>query len=688
MTVRRSVIGLAALALVTAAAGHAQAQAPVGKIVSAPINLQTFQPAIDTKGYITLNGAQVLAPLGVSFGLYGTGAWKPLKLDAGNIYMGQNSTGAVQSRSLTVNYLMTFTLQGAIGIFTTDHLGLELGLALPFGVVSGEALPYEMGYPSGDIIAGTTQSGTGSSNHYLTNFQGIGDISLQPKLRLINPSRSKLGIALIPGVILPTGDKSKFLGEGKTIFEPQAVVEAEWGKHGVFRTALNLGARIRSTPSEFDDVASNFNRPVMVRNANNLPIPNSYLPNTNTDMGIKVGSELLAGVGASWGVVPFVFDLVAELYTFTGLDSKKLTFNSDGTTLASSSSMGPGGEALLGFKAYLAPNSFFIAGGGYGVIPTAYGTSHGRFFAGIVFEPGPGDRDGDGIPDDIDKCPDDPEDFDNFEDEDGCPDLDNDKDGIPDLLDKCPNEPGPPENQGCPVNQIHDRDGDGIPDELDKCPDEPEDFDGFQDEDGCPDPDNDQDGIPDKQDFCPNDPEDYDNFEDADGCPDNDNDKDRIPDVLDKCPNEPETYNGFEDEDGCPDKGLVIVQRGKLEILDKIYFETDKDIIMPVSFPLLDAIAATIKGHPEIALIEVQGHADERGDDEHNLDLTDRRAHSVVRALEDRGVELGRLRARGYGETKPVCRQHNEECWSKNRRVEFIILRRVDEAVLQNDSGQ
>ena len=113
--------------------------------------------------------------------------------------MGQNSTGAVQSRSLTINYLMTFTLQGAIGIFTTDHLGLELGLALPFGVVSGEALPYEMGYPSGDIIAGTTQSGTGSSNHYLTNFQGIGDISLQPKLRLINPSRSKLGIALIAG---------------------------------------------------------------------------------------------------------------------------------------------------------------------------------------------------------------------------------------------------------------------------------------------------------------------------------------------------------------------------------------------------------------------------------------------------------------------------------------------------------
>jgi outer membrane protein OmpA-like peptidoglycan-associated protein len=394
-----------------------------------------------------------------------------------------------------------------------------------------------------------------------------------------------------------------------------------------------------------------------------------------------VKNELLAGIGASWGVVPFVFDVVGEVYTFTGMGSKKLANGSE-------SNMGPGGEAVLGFKAYLAPNSFFTAGGGYGVIPTAYGTTRGRFFAGIVFEPGSGDRDGDGYKDDVDKCPDDPEDFDQFEDQDGCPDLDNDQDGIPDTQDKCPNDPGPRENHGCPFRSVHDRDGDGIPDEIDKCPDQPEDFDKFEDDDGCPDPDNDKDGIPDKLDLCPNDPEDKDGFEDQDGCPDPDNDHDRILDAQDKCPNDPETYNGFEDEDGCPDKGLVVVQRGKLEILDKIYFETDKDIIMERSFPLLDAIAATIKGHPEIALIEIQGHADERGDDEHNLDLTDRRARSVMRALEDRNVELGRLRSRGYGETRPVCTQHNEDCWSKNRRVEFIILKRVDEAILKDDAGQ
>jgi outer membrane protein OmpA-like peptidoglycan-associated protein len=377
---------------------------------------------------------------------------------------------------------------------------------------------------------------------------------------------------------------------------------------------------------------------------------------------------------------------VGEVYGFAGLNSKKID------EFGKESAMRPGGEAIAGIKLYLASNSFFEAGGGYQIIPSSYGAAKGRLFVGFIFEPGMGDRDGDGIKDDVDKCPDDPEDYDGFEDEDGCPDPDNDQDGIPDELDSCPNEPetynGYKDEDGCPDSVVRDRDGDGIPDDVDKCPDEPEDFDGFEDEDGCPDPDNDKDGILDKVDLCPNDPEDFDGFEDEDGCPDPDNDHDRIPDKLDKCPNEPETYNGFEDEDGCPDKGLVVVTRGKLEIMDKIYFETDKDEILPRSFPLLDQIAGTIKGHPEILLIEVQGHADERGDDEHNLDLTDRRAKSVMRALEDRDVSLGRLRAKGYGETKPICTQHNEECWSKNRRVEFIIIQRQDEQILKNDAGQ
>ena len=66
--------------------------------------------------------------------------------------------------------------------------------------------------------------------------------------------------------------------------------------------------------------------------------------------------------------------------------------------------------------------------------------------------------------------------------------------------------------------------------------------------------DNDGDGIANADDLCPNDPEDLDGFEDEDGCPDPDNDKDRLLDVHDKCPNEPEAWNGRDDDDGCPDR--------------------------------------------------------------------------------------------------------------------------------------
>ena len=88
-------------------------------------------------------------------------------------------------------------------------------------------------------------------------------------------------------------------------------------------------------------------------------------------------------------------------------------------------------------------------------------------------------------------------------------------------------------------------------------------MDGFEDDDGCPDPDNDDDGIPDAADKCPLCPEDKDGFEDDDGCPDLDNDHDGIPDAKDKCPDEPETFNGIKDDDGCPDTGGVELRQAR-----------------------------------------------------------------------------------------------------------------------------
>jgi len=98
------------------------------------------------------------------------------------------------------------------------------------------------------------------------------------------------------------------------------------------------------------------------------------------------------------------------------------------------------------------------------------------------------DKDGDGVPDGVDKCPDQPEDIDGFEDADGCPDPDNDKDGVPDAADACPNVPAgsktDPDRPGCPGE---DKDGDTFQDSADKCPNEAEVWNGVEDQDGCPD---------------------------------------------------------------------------------------------------------------------------------------------------------------------------------------------------------
>jgi OmpA-OmpF porin, OOP family len=654
--------GTAALLLtlgLTLAPPRAEAQ----QLKLAPIDLQVFRPAMDSKGYITLNSSQILGQFDFSFGLVST--WGHKVLDLSNPMV----TGGGQPSRFAINDVITPSLQGAVGVFAMGHFGIELGVVVPITILSGRAYPTDPGLTPN----------TNDDNEQSIAEQGIGDMMIHPKIRLMNAARNSIGFAVIPSMVLPTGDKNAFLGEGQFIFQPTAVVDGEFGYLGRFRVAINAGARLRSKESLFLDDGSTH---TLDRHYGAM----AGLINTN--YGLRVKNEVIGGLGLSFGVVPQKFDLVGEVYGQAGIGGAKRIENG-----ADAVSLPPIIEAVGGIKLYLARNSFFLAGGGWR-IPTGntYGAAAPRVFLGFIFEPNIGDRDGDGYKDDVDQCPDDPEDFDDFEDADGCPDPDNDKDRILDVDDKCPNDPetynGFQDTDGCPDTTTNDRDGDGIPDNVDKCPDDPEDLDKFEDEDGCPDPDNDKDGILDVNDLCPNDPEDKDGFEDEDGCPDPDNDHDRILDANDKCPNEPETYNGFEDEDGCPDKGKVIVRKGKLEILDKIYFETDKDEIKPVSYPLLDAIAATIKGNPQIQLIEIQGHADERGDDAHNLDLTERRAAAVKRALYERNVEPGRLKSHGYGETKPVCTQHNEDCWSRNRRSEFIILKRADEADLQGGEGQ
>ncbi|MBX5484673.1 MAG: OmpA family protein [Myxococcaceae bacterium] len=275
------------------------------------------------------------------------------------------------------------------------------------------------------------------------------------------------------------------------------------------------------------------------------------------------------------------------------------------------------------------------------------------------------DSDGDGIPDDIDRCRDVAEDKDGFQDEDGCPEPDNDNDGLLDAADKCPVDAGPPQNLGCP---IVDKDQDGIHDDVDKCPDEPEDKDGFEDEDGCPDLDNDKDGLPDGQDKCPMEAGPAEN----NGCPDTDKDGDTVVDRLDKCPDEP----GVAEEQGCPKKyKMVVVKKDRIEIKQQIKFRTGSHkIIGRESFEILDDVAQALKDNPQIKKIRIEGHTDSVGNDLYNLKLSQRRADQVMAELLKRGIDPGRMEAVGYGETRPIASNATKAGRAENRRTEFNII--------------
>jgi OmpA-OmpF porin, OOP family len=362
------------------------------------------------------------------------------------------------------------------------------------------------------------------------SFGGLGDMRIVPKLRLLD-DRDTIGLALLAELRVPTHTGDFSGGARNVTFIPKVALDHRF--LGGIRIGFNVGAAIREQA---------------------------------TFANVEAGSELLyaAALGYRFGGISGKTEIGAELNGAFGLsaaDKEELPL-----------------EALF-YLLHDPTHEWTILGGpGIGLIP-GYGVPIFRVFAGVIYRP-----------------------------------------------------------------TAHDRDGDGVPDDRDECPDVPEDFDGFEDHDGCPeeDRDTDQDGVPDKD---------------------------------DKCPDAKETINGFEDEDGCPDSGdpRVIYEDGQFKILDRVHFESGSATISEDSYSLLDQVALTVKANPDVERVRIEGHTDSRGDAGMNRRLSQARAESVRRYLIDKGVSPRRLKAVGHGEDKPLVQGEGDDANAKNRRVEFFV---------------
>lgn len=530
-----------------------------------------FRPALDSRGLISVNGVDVLGGGHASFGLV---------LDYGRGLLRAPDVG--QRSTTLIDDSFTGTFHASYGLGGIASVGLSAPVILMSGVEQTRG-----GAP------GATPSVVGWGPRAI-DTQTLQHVAVHGKLRLTRADREGVGLALGLQVGAPLTDASRSAGADPSPFYwPSAIFEKRWGVGGAIRVAANVGYRGHGASS--------------------------------TSLTLREGrfqdaSRITYSVGGSIRVLD-PLDVVLETY---------------GTYLVgglSSAAVRPSNEALFGVKVFVDRSSYLVLGGG----PRLTGgveAADVRGVIGFIFEPPVGDADGDGVPDDVDRCPNVP----GVLATEGCP-LDTDDDGVPDVEDACPLVKGvrtaDPRTNGCPA----DRDFDGVPDSEDACPDVPGVRTNNPKTNGCP-------AAPDR-------------------------DRDGVPDVEDACPDLPGKRHPDPERNGCPDAYL---KEGKIIFFDKILFRTASAEILPESNPILDNIAAVLLEHPELTLVEVAGHADERGSEPLNLTLTQARVDSVMRALGARRVPRPRLRAKGYGLYCPIDDGHDEEAWSKNRRVEIVVI--------------
>jgi OOP family OmpA-OmpF porin len=441
---------------------------------------------------------------------------------------------------------------------------------------------------------------SGATTSFSTTGPAVGDTRLDARYVVWRDADGSRAIGLQLSAFIPTGTTANFGSDGGVDWMP--MITGEW------------------TPRHWPTFVANIGFDFRPENVVNDPAGRN-----GPAQGLGIGNEWRWALGALLPIANDRFRLGLTVFGQTGLSDDHITGNTIFTKQNTPIEWDAEARMKLPFKGL---EKFFIGGSlgtrltdGYGGPDLRVVALAGSYWAiEDTNPPSPEqkvresihesmkDTDGDGIPDDVDACPTEPEDHKN-----------------PDPLD------------GCPAPS--DRDGDGIPDDVDKCPDQPEDKDGIQDQDGCPEDDADQDGIPDVKDACPREP----------GQPDPDPKK-----------------------NGCPK--FIHLEGSMIRVLQQVHFQTGSATILPDSFPMLGEIVSLLKATPDIKKMMIEGHTDNRGAAEMNLDLSKRRAAAVRTYLVEHGIAGDRLTSEGYGLTRPVASNDTDDGRAANRRVEFKIL--------------
>jgi hypothetical protein len=571
---------LAALAVLVTVKGLARAQERPA------LDMRTWRPSTDPNASLVLEPAVTPGSGVLTVGAYGHYAFHPISL-----------------RRAGTDDIAMRPLAHALGVDAFANLGIGQRLAV------GAVVPVML------YQDGTTPLPPTVSDVPTVPTSAFGDLGITMKGAIVRNEHGGFGLGALGYVSLPTGDRAGFAGEAAPTASVRLLAEYTLL---VAVAQASVGYKLRTEHRTWPAAEAG---------------------------GVRFGDE-----------VPWSVALAMRPGVF-GIDPgnrQRIELGLHGWLPAGPvgpfGSGDPGSSALSPVLLALSDrvelghyrDTFVTIGGEIG-LTEAVGVPTFRAVVGVGWTPRAHDLDGDGIKDDIDGCPEIPEDKDGFEDADGCPEVDNDDDGIidredscpdvkgapssdpkkngcpspdsdgdsvDDAVDACPNEKGAPSSDpkrnGCPSK---DEDGDGVDDAVDACPKQAEDKDGFEDADGCPDPDNDRDGVADVEDACPNEAGERSTDPARNGCPNPDRDGDTFENAVDRCPDEAEVFNGIDDGDGCPDEGgmpLVVIdaKTRRIRLLTPIKLAGTRELpeVDPSSIPTLRALVLELNRHPDWTL--------------------------------------------------------------------------------------